>query len=123
MHRSLLAVSVISLAGTAQAQSAPIALPPDVQRNVQCFMLYAAAAGNPQNKQVQAAGGLGMMYYLGRLDVRAPGLDIVRAVRQEARILESPANAKAIGAACDAEAKKRGQQLVQIGNELQKPTR
>jgi hypothetical protein len=84
-------------------------------------MLYAAAAGNPKNKEVQAAGGLGMMYYLGRLDVRAPGLDIVRAVRQEAKTLGSPANAKAIGEACDSEAKKRGQQLVQIGSELQKP--
>ncbi len=121
MRRSLLVVSLISLAAAAPPASAPIPFTPYVQRDVQCFMLFAAAAGNPKDKNVQTAGGLGMMYYLGRLDVRAPGLDIVRAVRQEAKTFESPAQARAIGDACDAEAKKRGQQLVQIGGELQKP--
>jgi len=123
MRRSLLVVSLISLAAAAQPASAPIPLTPEVQRDVQCFMLFAAAAGNPKNKDVQAAGGLGMLYYLGRLDVHAPGLDIVRAVRQEAKTFDSPAKAKVIGEACDSEAKRRGQRLVQIGNELQKPER
>jgi hypothetical protein len=121
MRHSLLVASSISLAAAAQSAPAPIPLSPDAQKDVLCFMLNAAAAGNPKNKEAQTAGGLGMMYYLGRLDVHAPGLDLARAVRQEAKVLETPARAKAIGQACDSESKTRGQQLLRIGAELQKP--
>jgi len=96
---------------------------PAVQQDVRCFMLFAAAvdqAGKAKNDQAREATSLAVMYFLGKLTIEAPTLNLVGAVRQEAPTMDGSARAKAVGAACDAEFSKRGQELVDFGQQLQK---
>ena len=59
------------------------------------------------------------MYFVGKLQAEAPGLDLVTAVREQAQTFENNPRLKEIGAACDAEFHKRGEELIEVGNELQ----
>jgi hypothetical protein len=120
MRHCILLASLIGLAAAAPAQpAAASSLAPTVKKDVQCFLLYAAAAGDTKDEKVRQAGGFGTMYYLGKLDVAAPGLNIVEAVRAEAKALEGNPTAKEIGTSCDSEFGKRGAELMKIGEELQ----
>ena len=117
--------AVLSLASAAALAAAPAPAAPltDVARNdVQCFVLYAVAvqqADEAKDDKVKQAATLGLMYFFGRLKVEAPGADLVAAVRQEASAMESGADMKAVGAACDAEFQTRGTELMDLGKQLQ----
>src|SRR6476646_11971858 len=124
--RFLVVLAAFATVAAAPApRSAPrVSLSPSVQKDVQCFVLFAAAvasAGNAHDDAARAASGLGVMYYLGKLQVGAPGLNLVAAVRQEADAFVDNPRVKDIGATCDAEFQKRGQELVDFGNQLQEP--
>ena|SRR5437868_15084631 len=116
--------TLAAVAAVAPAESAPpITMSAGVQQDVRCFMLFAAAvdqAGKAKNEQARAATSLAVTYYLGKLTVEAPTLNLVEAVRQEAATMDGSPRAKAVGAACDAEFSKRGQELVDFGQQLQK---
>jgi hypothetical protein len=84
-------------------------------------MLFAAAVNEAQkaeNDKAREASGFGVMYYFGKLTSEAPSLNVVDAVVQEAALMAGNPGAKDIGAACDAEFSKGGQQLVDIGQKL-----
>ncbi len=87
--------------------------------DTQCLLLYLAAAGDGKDQKVQQAAIAGSWYFLGKLDVGAPGLDLVQALRSKAEALQGNPRAEEIGAACDAELSKRGTQLIEIGKQLQ----
>ena len=118
-------IAVLSLASAAALTAAPAPTPPltSVARNdVQCFVLYAVAvqqAEEAKDDKVKAAATLGLMYFFGRLKVEAPGADLVAAIRQEAAAMESSADMEAVGAACDAEFRTRGTELMDLGKQLQ----
>jgi hypothetical protein len=117
-----LLASSAALAATTPATAAPISMSPAVQQDVRCFMLFAAAtdqAAKAKNDAAREATSLGVMYFLGKLTIEAPTLNLVDAVRQEATALSGNAGAKAVGTACDAEFAKRGQDLVDFGKALQ----
>jgi len=110
-------------AGALAAAPAPApALSAVARKDVQCFVLYAVAvqqADEAKDDKVREAGTLGLMYFFGRLQVEAPGADLVAAVRREAEAIEAGENMKDVGAACDAEFQKRGAELMDLGKQLQ----
>ena len=99
-----------------------VPLSPSVARDVQCFLLYAAAAGSATDDKAVQAASVGTMYFVGRIDVGAPGLDLVAALRQEADALEGNPKAKDIGESCDSQLAKRGTELIDVGEQLKKTT-
>lgn len=101
------------------AQSMNVSLTPPVKRDVQCFLLYAMGVDLAKDDTARQAASLGTMYFVGKLQVGAPGLDLTQAVRQEAESFQTNPNAKAIGAGCDAEVQKRGNELIDLGQQLQ----
>lgn len=123
MRRAVLWAFVSLLAISMPAQSA-VPLSGAVQRDVQCFMLYSIAvdtAVKAKDEKTQEAASLGVMYFVGKLAVESPGLNLADAIRQEADGMTGNPRAKEIGAACDTEFAKRAQQLLDIGQQLQTP--
>lgn len=105
------------------AQSMGISLSAPVKHDVQCFMLYAMGVDLAKDDKARQAASLGTMYFVGKLQVGAPGLDLAEAVRQEAEAFQTNPNAKDIGTACDAEVQKRGNELIDLGQQLQSTAR
>jgi hypothetical protein len=109
------------LAASGPAQSS-VPLSPAVQYDVQCFILYSIAvdtAVKAKDDKTQEAASLGVMYFVGKLTVESPGLNLADAVRQETNGMSGNPRAKEIGAACDAEFAKRAQELLDISQQLQ----
>ena len=105
------------------AASAPLS--DSTQKDVQCFILFAAAtdrAATADDGKAKEAATLGIMYYIGKLAVDAPGLNLVDAVRQQASVMGGNSQLKQIGESCDAEFAKRGSELRDVGTQLQKPS-
>jgi hypothetical protein len=119
---ALLATSIASVFGTAApAAPAKVDMSPATQRDVRCFMLFAAAVNDAQkanNDKMREATGLGVMFYFGKLATEAPGLNIVDAVLQEGSWMEGNPAVKDVGATCDAEFKNSSQRLIDIGQKL-----
>jgi hypothetical protein len=124
MRRFALAAGLAAtLAAMPSPSASAVPLSASVQQDLRCFMLFAAAvdqAGKAKNEQVRQAGSLGVMYFLGKLIVEAPTLNLADAVRQEGKAMDANPHVKEVGAACDSEFAKRGQELVNFGQELQK---
>jgi hypothetical protein len=121
MRRIVLWALVPLLAASGSAQSA-LPLSPTVQYDVRCFILYSIAvdtAVKAKDEKTQEAASLGVMYFVGKLTVESPGLNLTDAVRQETNGMSGNPQAKAIGAACDAEFAKRAQELLDISQQLQ----
>jgi hypothetical protein len=103
---------------------APLAaatLAPAVQKDLQCFILFAIGvdqAGKANDQKVQHTAGLGLIYYLGKLTVEAPTLILADAIRQEAVSMTGNPKTKGIGESCDQEFRKAGLQLQNLGQEL-----
>jgi hypothetical protein len=122
MRRFCLLGSAALAAMTPAQAAAPVSMSPSVQQDVRCFMLFAAAvdqAGKAKNDDEREATSLAVMYFLGKLTVEAPTLNLVEAVRQEATALEGNPRAKDVGMACDTEFSKRGRELIDFGQKLQ----
>jgi hypothetical protein len=111
----LIAVSAV----VSSAAPAQLSLSAQVTSDVQCFMLYSVGVATATEDKNRTAGTLGVMYFVGKLQAEAPGLDLVTAVREQAQTFENNPRLKEIGAACDAEFHKRGEELLEIGKELQ----
>ncbi len=115
--RFLMLVAVFAvLSPAAPAQLSPSS---QVTSDIQCFMLYSVGVGTATDDNSRTAGSLGVMYFIGKLQAEAPGLDLVAAVREQAQTFENNPRLKEIGAACDAEFHKRGEELIEVGKELQ----
>jgi hypothetical protein len=114
----LLAVCAAFIAASpTQAAPAPT-LSPAVEKEAQCLLLYLAAAG-AKDEKTQPAAVAGSWYFLGKLDVSAPGIDLVTLLRDQTIAMQSNPRAKEIGAACDAELAKRGHDLIGVGSQLE----
>jgi hypothetical protein len=119
---------LVCLAGlTAMASgtaAAPVNLSPAGQRDVHCFMLFAVAvnqAADAKDAQTQQATSLALTYYLGKLAVTAPNLQLADAIKQEAGAFKDETAAKAIGDGCNAEFARAGAQLHDLEQAGQKP--
>jgi hypothetical protein len=105
------------------AQAAPaVARSPTVAKNAQCLVLYLAAASDGKDQKIQQAAIAGSWYFLGQLDVGAPGAALVELLRDASTTLQGNPRAKEIGGACDAELAKRGRELMDAGQQLEGET-
>lgn len=123
MRRLALVMTMIAAAASPmQAATAAVPLNPAAQRDVQCFVLYAAATGasDGSDEAVQRAAMLGTAYFIGKLKSGAPDLNLLDAVRQEAAALQGNPRAPDIGSACDAEVSRLSDEMIELGKELQR---
>lgn len=123
MKKHLLLIG--SLTAAAAASPAPAApassIPPAAKQDVQCFVLYSVAAGNEKDEKKIAGIIAGTWYFLGRIDAKAPGINLEQAMRTQIAALQGNPRTKEIGTACDAQFSRRGADLVTMGQALQKP--
>jgi hypothetical protein len=113
-----LALFTFAVSGAAPAQTVPLS--PVAKKDLQCFLLLAAAVGMAEDRAEKDAGSVGVAYFYGRLQAQAPGLDLVRAARRELAMFDDQAEAEKVGAACDAEVAAFGNALIKFGDDLQK---
>jgi hypothetical protein len=86
--------------------------------DIQCFVMYSAAAGTVTDPQQKMATTMAVTYYYGRIRTHSPDLDVAQAAIEQFRILKG-AEAKRIGTACEAEFKAMGNELLALGRKLQ----
>ncbi len=111
---ALLALGVVTPAQAA----APLTLAAPVKHDVQCFVLYSIGVGLADNDKDKTAAMLGLMYFVGKLRVNAPDLDLQQAIRQEADGFKDNPDLKAIGSGCDDEVQARSSELKALGQQL-----
>jgi hypothetical protein len=119
----MLLASAAAAAAVPPVVAVPVPMSLPVKHDVQCFLLYAVAVDNAdtaKDDKVKQGSSLAVMYFFAKLKVEAPALDLAQAVRQEANSFETDPNLKETGAACDSEFQKRGNELINLGNELQR---
>ena len=124
IRQSLLLCAAVLIAAAPFSSAASVPLSSSTQRDVQCFILFAAATDRAvaaNDAKAKEGATLGIMYYIGKLAVDAPGLDLVDAVRKQASTMEGNPHLKEIGEGCDTEFAKRGSELNEMGTKLQKP--
>jgi hypothetical protein len=114
MRKSLLiAIGALGLTATAGAQ----AQKPDIDGDLRCIALLSVAIGQatPDKQGSMIAGA---MYFIGRLDGKAPNTDLKAGIK---RILEgfTQEQAAADGQRCSAILAEKGQVLQGVGSELQ----
>lgn len=66
------------------------------RQDVRCFIGMAVMS---RNEQYKSWGALGMFFYAGRIEGRAPGYDLSEAVKREARVIP-PASYNDLVKAC-----------------------
>jgi hypothetical protein len=106
-------IFALGLAAPALAHAEDLATTDDVR----CLVVSLAMAG-VGGKNVQAAGMMATLYYLGRLDGRAPGLDLENRVIDEV-VAMRPADVKATAMRCGETMKSRGEALATVGQHIQ----
>jgi hypothetical protein len=85
------------------------------ERDVQCLTLTLLASSLEKDQTKQEAIVAETWYFLGRLDVEAPGQDLKRAVNSAFEAVNGNPRAKEIGSACDAQFETRGADLRELG--------
>lgn len=114
---------IAGLAAAAQAPQAarPLSDDPDLRCMVAISLVIGTADGTPADSAEKASMASIMMYYVGRIDARFPGIDYVREVK---RLVEAPGYMENKLAAdlerCGSEAEARGKLLQDMGEELQR---
>jgi hypothetical protein len=114
-------MTLVSAAAAAAAQPTP---PPPLdsdaaRQDLRCFVLYAIAVDQAQDEKVKTGTSLGLMYFFAKIKLEAPALNLADAIRQEATAMDNDPRLKDEGVACDAEFQKRGDELLDLGQQLQ----
>ena len=89
------------------------------RQDIVCIAVMGAAAEKAPDDKGKAFAGMGVLYYIGRIEGRSPGIDLRAVVSPQVRKL-SIEEIQAAADGCVAELSARGQDLVAIGGDLQK---
>lgn len=109
------AAASLGFAGAAQAQSQ---IKPADQADMECLAVAAVVAGRAQaGSEEQAGAAGGVMYYLGRLEGRTPGVDWLEQLRGHLLTLDD-AGLAAAAPRCGAEMVAKGKALTEWGQAL-----
>lgn len=90
---------------------------PELTADLRCLAIAFNMAGS-QDAQLRQAGTLAAYYYLGKIDGRAPALDLEDAIHQ-ANFSPSAAQFAAEAQRCGGELQIRGHEITEIGLRLQ----
>jgi hypothetical protein len=85
------------------------------RQDIRCFIVVAQLSKS-DDPAIRDAGRIGSQYFLGRIDGRAPTLDLESAVVAEAA--SAGTDQRALLASCGALMKKRGEEVEAIGARL-----
>jgi hypothetical protein len=90
---------------------------PEVAADLRCLAIAFNMAGS-QDAQLSQAGALAAYYYLGKIDGRAPAIDLEDAIRRSS---SSPSAGQFAAEAqrCGDELQTRGREITDIGLRLQ----
>ena len=109
---------IVGFSILAAVSMAALAAPGDDADDVRC-LIVAAEMSDSKDKDLEEAGSIMTMYYLGKLDGRSPGTDLEALVlRQASGIREDDKERLLI--ACSAQLELRAKQLQAIGERLSK---
>lgn len=107
-----------AVAVTALSSSAP-ALAQDANADdLRCVAVFAVAAGQAKDSAIQGPLIAGTMYFIGRLDGRAPGLDLEARLKAEALHMEEKGLFATESKRCGETIGARGKDLMKIGEAL-----
>src|ERR1700722_15918296 len=87
-----------------------------VTDDLRCAMVYMQM-GTSKEPAIQAAGSLGMLYFLGKLDGRTPDLDVENRVIAELPNLKGD-YFRAEAVRCGSELQKRGREVTAMGKDM-----
>ena len=79
----LLSAAAVLVSAAPSQSSAQVLLSPAVKQDVQCFVLYAIGIDMAKSDKDRQGAMMAMMYYVGKLTVGAPNVDLVKAIRQD----------------------------------------
>jgi hypothetical protein len=116
----LMGVAAAAAAPAPPPAAHPLRLAPNIEKDVQCVVFYLMAAGTEKDPAKLQGAIAGSWYFVGRLDVAAPGLNLEQAIRQELAAMQGKPGVKELASACDVQLSKRGADLVDLGARLQK---
>lgn len=100
----------------AALSAAAVAAPSDDADDVRC-LIVAAELGDSKDKELEQAGSIMTMYYLGKLDGRSPGTDLEALVARQASAMGEEEKERLL-IACSAQLELRGKQLEAVGERL-----
>lgn len=112
-----------ALAATALTVSAAPALAQSTDalndQDLACVAIFAAIGGvvTPGSQEANAAG-MGMTYYLGRLQGRTPGVDWLQEMYNRRETLFEPAYLESHFTRCGEEFSAQGRRMIEVGDIL-----
>ena len=121
MRHFILPALLLSGTFTATPAVAATTLASPVQKDLQCFMLYAMAvdhAVKQKDEEMRQGAGLSLIYFLGKLKAEAPTLVFAETINQEAETLIRDPKIKEIAKSCDTEFQAAGTEMRNLGSDL-----
>jgi len=106
------------LAASALSAGAPAPVP-ETRDDLRCFLIMALLADTSEEGKGKEAAIAGTLYFLGKLDGRAPGLDLEAAATAElAAMTEAEFQGQKTG--CISLLEQRGNYMVAVGTAMEK---
>ena len=115
-NRVILALLGLTIPSSAAVRTSAVPLSQSSERDVQCFTLALVAAGGEKDPARRQTAVAGVWYFLGRIDSEAPGIDLKRNADRAFARMRRTRGTMDIAAACDAQFRKRGADLVRLGH-------
>lgn len=116
MNRHLCALvaasALVAAAAPSQAQDA-------VAQDMRCVAAFAMATGQTADPEKQGPLIAATMYFIGRLDGRAPGIDLEARLKAEVVRMAASGDVATDGKRCGELVGARGKDLMEIGQRLQ----
>lgn len=120
IQKTLAAAAALSLAAAAPAFAAPAAsVSAQTRQDVVCIAVFAIAAGKATDPKDQAFAGMGVLYFMGRIEGRDPSYDFEANLAPAIRNMQ-PSDVEAGQQGCVDKLAARGKSLMTIGDDLQK---
>jgi hypothetical protein len=108
-----------SLLAASSLSAGAVAPVPETRDDLRCFLIMALLVDSSAEGKGKEAAMAGTLYFLGKLDVRAPGLDIGAAATAELGSM-TEAEFQSQKPRCIALLEERGHYLVAIGTAMEK---
>jgi hypothetical protein len=121
LRRTLALAAAAAMTAITPALAAPAQASVDARTraDIRCIAALAAAGANAQNEQAKEIARLGVLYFMGRIDGRTPGIAMETVVPAEIRAM-TLADIQAATPDCVSQLQARGATLDAIGAALNK---